>query len=86
VLAALNTSLDQRRPRGLIHHSDHGCKPSYAFGKRCQETNVMPSKGDNFYIAMAESFFANLEPGVLARRSFRTCAKARIATFEQRSD
>jgi putative transposase len=27
VLEALNTSLMQRRPRQVVHHSDHGCQP-----------------------------------------------------------
>jgi putative transposase len=32
---------------------------SYAFGKRCQEMNVMPSVGDAYDNAMAESFFGS---------------------------
>jgi hypothetical protein len=27
VLAAINMALSQRRPEGVIHHSDHGCQP-----------------------------------------------------------
>ena len=46
VLSALNMALMQRRPQGVIHHSDRGCQyTSYAFGKRGQEAGVMPSMG-----------------------------------------
>jgi putative transposase len=86
VLDALDMALVQRRPFGVIHHSDRGCQyTSYAFGKRCQEMGVMPSVGsvgdadDN---AMAESFFATLEHEVLNRRRFKTHAEARMAIFE----
>jgi putative transposase len=86
VLAALNAALTQRRPRRVVHHSDHGCQyTSYAFGKRCQEMNVMPSMGsvgDAYDNAMAESFFATLEKELLDRRRFRTQAEARMAVFE----
>src|SRR5665213_591425 len=31
----LNMAITQRRPKGVIHHSDRGCQyTSYAFGKR----------------------------------------------------
>jgi putative transposase len=86
VLAALNAALAQRRPRQVVHHSDHGCQyTSYAFGKRCQEMNVMPSMGsvgDAYDNAMAESFFATLEREVLNRRRFKTQAEAKMAVFE----
>lgn len=86
VLEALNTALMQRRPRQVVHHSDHGCQyTSYAFGKRCREMNVMPSMGsvgDAFDNAMAESFFATLEKELLDRRRFKTQAEARLAVFE----
>jgi hypothetical protein len=43
VLAALNAAIAQRRMELVVVHSDHGCPyTSYAFGKRCQEMNVMP--------------------------------------------
>ncbi len=62
-------ALTQRRPSGVIHHSDQGCQyTSYAFGKRCREEGVMPSMGsvgDAYDNAMAESFFATLEREVL---------------------
>ena len=86
VLAALDMALAQRRPAGVIHHSDRGCQyTSYAFGKRCQEMGVMPSMGsvgDAYDNAMAESFFATLEREVLNRRRFQSHAEARMATFE----
>ena len=46
ILSALEMALAQRRPQGVIHHSDRGCQyTSYAFGKRCREAGVMPSMG-----------------------------------------
>jgi putative transposase len=86
VLSALNAAIEQRRPKGVIHHSDHGCQyTSYAFGKRCQEMNVMPSMGsvgDAYDNAMAESLFASLEKELLMHRRFKSKAEARIALFE----
>lgn len=83
VLDALDMALAQRRPDGVIHHSDRGCQyTSYAFGKRCQEMGVMPSMGavgDAYDNAMAESFFATLEREVLNRRRFKTQTEARMA-------
>lgn len=86
ILAALDMALAQRRPAGVIHHSDRGCQyTSYAFGKRCQEAHVMPSMGsvgDAYDNAMAESFFATLERELLSRRRFKSQAEARMAVFE----
>jgi len=86
VLAAINMALAQRRPDGVIHHSDRGTQyTSFAFGKRCQEMGVMPSVGsvgDAYDNAMAESFFATLECELLNRRSFQTQAQAKLAVFE----
>jgi putative transposase len=86
VMSALNMALTQRRPREVIHHSDRGCQyTSYAFGKRCRETGVMPSMGsvgDAYDNAMAESFFATLERELLNRRRFKTQTEARLAVFE----
>lgn len=86
ILAALEMALVQRRPKGVIHHSDPGCQyTSYAFGKRCQEAGVMPSigsVGDAYDNAMAESFFATLERELLSRRRFRSAAEAKMAVFE----
>ncbi len=41
VLGALDMAIWQRRPRGVVHHSDQGSQyPSIAFGVRCQEADV----------------------------------------------
>ena len=59
VLAALNMALGQRRPREVVHHSDHGTQyTSIAFGLRCKEAGVRPSMGsvgDAYDNAMCES-------------------------------
>ncbi len=86
VLDALNMALWQRRPEGVIHHSDQGSQyTSLAFGNRCREAGVRPSMGsvgDCFDNAMCESFFATLECELLDRRRFKTQAEARMAIFE----
>src|SRR5208283_3793828 len=86
VLEALNMALAQRRPAGVIHHSDQGTQyTSIAFGMRCREAGVRPSMGsvgDCFDNAMCESFFATLECELLNRRHFRTQVEARMAVFE----
>ena len=86
VLDALNMALWQRRPSGVIHHSDQGSQyTSIEFGKRCRQAGVRPSMGsvgDAYDNAMAESFFATLECELLARRRFKTHAEARMAIFE----
>ena len=86
VLDALNMALWQRRPSGVIHHSDHGSQyTSIEFGKRCREAGVRPSMGsvgDAYDNAMAESFFATLECELLDRYRFKTQAEARMAVFE----
>jgi putative transposase len=86
VVDALNMALGQRKPDGVIHHSDHGTQyTSVAFGLRCRETGVQPSMGtvgDAYDNAMAESFFATLECELLAQRKFRNQAEARMAIFE----
>jgi putative transposase len=86
VLEALNLALWQRRPVGVIHHSDQGTQyTSIAFGMRCREAGVRPSMGsvgDCFDNAMCESFFATLECELLDRRRFKTQAEARMAVFE----
>jgi putative transposase len=85
VLTALNMALHQRRPHGVIHHSDHGCQyTALAFGQRCAQMGVRPSRGtvgDAYDNAMAESFFATLECELLDRRRFRTQTEARLALF-----
>lgn len=85
VLEALDMALEQRRPHGVIHHSDQGCQyTSLAFGRRCELMGVRPSMGsvgDAYDNAMAESFFGTLECELLDRYSFRTQAEARQALF-----
>lgn len=86
VLDALDMALAQRKPERVIHHSDNGCQyTSLAFGARCREFGVRPSRGtvgDAYDNAMCESFFATLECELIDRRSFRTQLEARIACFQ----
>lgn len=86
VLAALNMAITQRRPTGVIHHSDHGCQyTALAFGHRCQQLGVRPSRGtvgDAYDNAMAESFFATLECERLDRRTYRTHSQAKLDLFQ----
>jgi putative transposase len=86
VLEALDMALQQRRPTGVIHHSDQGTQyTSFAFGERCRSAGVRPSMGsvgDCFDNAMCESFFATLECELLDRSKFKTQAEARQAVFE----
>jgi putative transposase len=86
VLKALDMALQQRRPTGVIHHSDQGSQyTSLAFGQRCEKAGVRPSMGsvgDCFDNAMCESFFATLECELLNRRNFKTPGEARRAIFE----
>ncbi len=85
VLAALNMALQQRRPDGVIHHSDQGSQyTSVGFGERCKKMGVRPSMGtvgDAYDNAMAESFFATLECELIDRRSWQTKTEARLALF-----
>ena len=85
VLAALNMALQQRKPKGVIHHSDQGSQyTSIAFGQRCEKMGVRPSMGtvgDAYDNAMAESFFATLECELIDRRSWPTKTEARMALF-----
>jgi putative transposase len=86
VLEALNMALAQRRPAGVIHHSDQGTQfTSIAFGMRCRESGVPPpmgSVGGCFDNAMCESFFVTLECELFDRRHFRTQVEASMAVFE----
>ncbi len=86
VLDALDMALWQRRPDGVIHHSDQGSQyTAIAFGNRCRAAGVRPSTGsvgDCYDNAMCESFFATLECELLDRRRFRSHAEARMAVFE----
>ena len=85
VLSALNMALQQRRPEGVIHHSDQGSQyASIAFGERCKKMGVRPSMGsvgDAYDNAMAESFFASLECELIDRKSWQTKTEARLALF-----
>jgi len=85
VLAALNMALEQRKPKGVIHHSDQGSQyTSLAFGERCKQMQVRPSMGtvgDAYDNALAESFFASLEGELIERNSFQSKAQARMAVF-----
>lgn len=85
VLSALNMALQQRRPEGVIHHSDQGSQyASIAFGERCRKMGVRPSMGsvgDAYDNAMAESFFASLECELIDRKSWQTKTEARLALF-----
>jgi putative transposase len=85
VLEALQMAAAQRRPAGVIHHSDQGSQyGALAFGQRCKALGVRPSmgsRGDAYDNAMAESFFATLECELLARRRFASHAEARLAIF-----
>jgi putative transposase len=86
VLAALNMAIAQRRPHGLIHHSDQGCQyTAVAFGARCRTAGVRPSMGsvgDCYDNALCESFFATLECELLDRVRFATPAAARLGVFD----
>jgi len=85
VIMALNMALHTRKPGSVIHHADQGSQhSSLAFGNRCREIGVLPSMGtvgDAYDNAMAESFFASLECELIARRSWKSKTKARMAVF-----
>jgi putative transposase len=86
VLEALQMAIQRRRPQDVIHHSDHGDQyTSIAFGRRCREAGIRPSRGsvgDCFDNPLCESFFATLECELLDRHTFHTQAEARLAVFE----
>ncbi len=86
LMDALDMALRSRRPRHVVHHSDHGCQyTSIAFGLRCREAGVQPSMGsvgDAYDNALCESFFATLERELLDRRRFATRAEAQLAVFD----
>ena len=86
VLDALDMALWNRRPDGVIHHSDQGSQyTSYAFGQRCAKMGVRPSVGsvgDCFDNALCESFFATLECELIDRESFPNHSQAQLAIFE----
>ncbi len=87
VVDALQMALWRRKPAaGLVHHSDQGVQyTSLSFGKRLEETGIVPSMGsvgsayDN---ALAESFIATLKTELLHRHSWPRREAARTAIFE----
>ena len=88
VLEVFDITVRRRRcrPEAVIHHSLGGAHyPSLALGNRCREMGVRPSTlsaGDCYDNAVAEIFFATVESELIARRSFRTRAEAKMALFE----
>ena len=86
VLQALDMAVKQRRPKGVIHHSDQGSQyTSIDFGARCGKAGIRPSMGsvgDAYDNAMAESFFATLECELIDRRRFRNQEHARGDVFQ----
>lgn len=85
VRTALEMAYAQRRPKRIIHHSDHGSEyTAVAFSSRCRELGItmsMGSVGDCFDNAMMESFFSSLEAEVLDRYHFKTREEARAKIF-----
>jgi len=86
VVEALEMAICQRRPKGVVHHSDQGCQyTSIAFGRRCKQAGIALSTGsvgDCFDNAMAESFFASLECELIDRQSWKNQTEARLAVFD----
>ena len=86
VLAALDMAVKNRKPVGVIHHSDQGSQyTSLAFSERCREYGVIPSMGsvgDAYDNAMCESFFATLECELLMRTTFKTKGEGKQRVFE----
>ena len=86
VLDALEMALSQRRPQGVVHHSDQGSQyTSLAFSRRCRDAGVLPSitkAGDCFDNAMAESFFASLECELIDPTPFRDRGHAKSGLFQ----
>jgi len=86
VVQALDMAVTQRRPDGVVHHSDQGSQyTSDAFRRRCLELSVersMGSIGDAYDNAMVESFFATLKCELIHRRCFHTQEEARQALFQ----
>ena len=86
VFDALDMALYRRRPKKVIHHSDHGSQyTALAFGKRCRQAGVRPSMGsvgDCYDNALCESFFATLERELLDRHRFATQSQAQLTVFK----
>ena len=79
-------ALRQHRAEAVVHHSGQGSQyTSVAFGKRCRGIGGRPSTGsagDRYDNAMAGSFFASVECGLLDRRAFRIRTEAKMARFD----
>ena len=86
VLDALRMAVQQRKPDGVIHHSDQGSQyTSLAFGKQCEEDGVRPSMGsvgDAYDNALCERFFGSVECELIERTSLRSFTHARREVFE----
>ena len=86
VVDALDMAVWNRRPAGVVHHSDRGAQyTSVTFSRRCAEASVVPSMGsigDAYDNALAEAFFATLETELLMRQTFATRKAARLALFD----
>lgn len=86
VVDALDMAIHNRKPEGVIHHSDQGSQyTSIAFSKRCEKASVRPSMGtvgDCYDNAMCESFNAILECELLVKRRFKTQREAALGVFE----
>ena len=86
VVNALDMAVFRRKPKGVVHHSDHGSQyTSIAFTKRCGQAGVtmsMGSIGDCYDNAMAESFNATLECELLAFHRFKDQREAEFIVFD----
>src|SRR6516162_5435070 len=86
VVDALDMVVWNRRPAGVVHHSDRGAQYTrVTFSRRCAEASVVPSMGsigDAYDNALAEAFFATLETELLMRQTFATRKAARLALFD----
>jgi putative transposase len=83
---ALEMALLQRKPKAVIHHSDHGTQyTSDSFAALCERSGVslsMGSIGDAYDNAMAESFFATIKTELIHQQRFQSFEEARAAIFE----
>ena len=86
VVEALEMAVEQRRPEGVVHHSDQGCQyTSLAFGGRCREWGVALSMGSVGIASITlwrRASSRRLSAELLARTVFSTHAEARAAIFE----
>jgi putative transposase len=83
---ALEMALLQRKPKAVIHHSDHGTQYTCdSFAALCERSGVslsMGSIGDAYDNAMAESFFATIKTELIHQQRFQSFDEARAAIFE----